>query len=173
MKKILFVFTCWVLTASINKAAGQEPAEGAYTKPDKILADDPGRRAGGDEPLKISPRALHHFKEVFNDTTGSRWYATKDGFIGKINRGNTNIRMGYSKTGIWEYSIRYYAESKLPLPIRNMVKQSYFDDSIDWVEEIDIKHNGLYYIVHLQDKHSFKKVLVHEDEMELIKEMEK
>jgi len=126
-----------------------------------------------DGSAAVSIRALRHFKNVFDDTTGSRWYLVKDGFIAKIVRGDVAIRMGYDKRGDWDHSIKYYAEDKLPFEIRDAVKRNYYDSSIDGVEEIDIRQHGLYYLVHIHDNTHWTNVLVHDGEMEIMKRWEK
>ena len=169
-KQFLAVFACSLLLMAGNVAFGQEATARLYAKNQKIWNVNTLSASIGDESSAVSVRALRHFNNVFDDTTGSKWYVIRDGFMVKLTRNNVSVRMGYNKQGGWENTIRTYAEDKLPFEIRDMVKKAYYDCSIEIVEEIEVSR-GLFYIVHLRDSRSWKNVLVHDGELELIKEI--
>jgi hypothetical protein len=171
-KQFLAVFACSILLVAGNVAFGQEATARLYAKNEKIWNVNTRNISTGDESGAVNVRALRHFKNSYEDTTGSRWYQIRDGFMVKLTRNNVAVRMGYNKQGGWENTIRTYTENKLPFEIRDIVKRAYYDCSIEIVEEIEVRR-GLYYLVHICDNRSWKNVLVHEGELELIEEIRK
>lgn len=89
-------------------------------------------------------------------------YFKKEGFTGKVY---------YDERGHWQYSLIYYAESKLPKSVRATVKSVYYDMSITVVEEVQTA-DAKVYVVHLEDNASIRIIKVNDDgEMETMQEI--
>jgi hypothetical protein len=80
---------------------------------------------------------------------------------------NIPVRIAEKRT------IPSYPEEFLPYAVRGRVKSTYyFDYTINRAEEIQI-NNKTVYIIHIEDKSGFKLLRVCDDEMEVIKELNK
>ncbi|HEV8285685.1 MAG TPA: hypothetical protein VGQ09_15330 [Chitinophagaceae bacterium] len=73
-------------------------------------------------------------------------------FIAKYAFNDVSYRVGYDKNGNWLYTIRTYAENKLPRNVRLIAKRSYKDYHITLVEEIEQPSDSFTYIIHLEGK---------------------
>jgi hypothetical protein len=69
--------------------------------------------------------------------------------------------------------MRQYAETKLNREVRAQVKSVYFDYNIILVEEIQRCAKPLTYVIHLEDKVSFKNIRICDREMEVMTEIGK
>lgn len=133
------------------------------------------------EPIKnrktlwgtISIKALRNFKTSFEGAANEKWFITANGFIVKFSLDNNSSRASYDKKGNWKYTLQQYAEDKLPIDVRKLIKTSYYDHQITLVEDIDILAGGKYYLVHMQDANSWTNVLVHNNELMIMETLNK
>ena len=118
-------------------------------------------------PLKLNEiniDAMRDFTKKFSGATNVKW----------VNRGRlTSVyftdagvqsRSTYDKNRGWEYTLRYYDESKMPPRIRHLVKRTYYDFSILLVTEVQ-RPGQLQYFVKMEDKFSFLTVLAIDGEV--------
>ena len=120
----------------------------------------------------ISVKALKNFDKSFKGATNVGWYKISDGFSAFFMQNENQNRAYFDTKGNLTFTITYYSGKKLPHDIRSMVKSTYYDYEIPFVEEI---HAGekIVYIVHLEDETTWKKVKVSDDGMELIEDFNK
>jgi hypothetical protein len=125
-----------------------------------------------DKTSGISFKAIKDFNKSFKGATAVDWYKIVDGFLATFTQDNKFNRAFYDKKGNPTFTITYYDGKKLPRDIRAMVKSTYYDYDIPYVEEV----NGggkVVYFVHLEDEKSWKKLRVSEDGMEMIEDFTK
>jgi hypothetical protein len=122
---------------------------------------------------EISTKAVRNFIRDYKNVTDAEWFRSPDGlFVVYFTSDSINSTVYYNKEGDFDRMIRYYNEEKLPREVRHLVKSNYYDFSIYHVSEF--RSNGkTAYVVVLEDKNSWKKIRVADNEMEVIGEFSK
>jgi hypothetical protein len=122
---------------------------------------------------EISTKAVRNFIRDYKNVTDAEWFRSPTGsFIVYFTSDSINSTIYYTKEGEFDLMIRYYNEEKLPREVRHLVRSNYYDFSIYHVSEF--RANGkTAYIVVLEDKTSWKKIKVVDNEMEVIGEFSK
>ncbi|HTQ65187.1 MAG TPA: hypothetical protein VMI12_10335 [Puia sp.] len=120
----------------------------------------------------VNSKALRDFKKNFKNVTNEVWYSVPGGYDAEFTEDDIKNSVVYNKEGRWEYTIQRYGEDKLPDEIRSIVKSQYYDYSISTVDEIHVDQKPIY-IVHMQDKDSWKNVRVYDGEMTVIEDFNK
>src|ERR1022692_1396105 len=183
MKKIILIFALGLIpcVALINNMYAQRSdVKTLLAKDTKYLLtliepDTPNSGSASvitDKSSAISGKAINDFNKVFKGATAVSWYAIKDGFLAVFTQDNNFNRAFYNKKGNLNATITYYDGKKLPHDIRAMVKSTYYDYDIPYVEEVHAE-GKVVYIIHLEDEKSWKKLRVSEDGMELIEDFNK
>jgi hypothetical protein len=131
--------------------------------------------ATGTAELKTTnAKALKDFRARFSQSMNESWYAMSDGYLSTFKIEGSVTRVYYNKKGHWQYTLKSYNEDKLPRDIRATVKRTYYDYAITLVQEVQASDDRVVYIVHLEDKSSFKNVIVSPDgEMTIMEEFQK
>lgn len=125
-------------------------------------------------PVNISTRALKDFTKTFKKTADVGWFVIKDGYLAEFKQDGITTKVYYDRKGRWVGNLRGYMEDKLPPNIRHLVKSTYYDYSINYVQEVTVGTNTVY-LVKIEDKTSFKTIRVQDgemDEMEAFKKSE-
>lgn len=183
MKKTILIFAMgFVLCVALinNMYAQRSDVKTLLAKDTKYLLtliqpDTPNSGSANvvvDKSSAISVKAINDFNKGFKGATAVSWYTIKDGFLATFTQDNKFNRAFYSKKGNLNATITYYDGKKLPHDIRAMVKSTYYDYDIPYVEEVHAGDNVVY-IIHLEDEKSWKKLKVTEDGMELIEDFTK
>ena len=111
---------------------------------------------------KVNNKALRDFKDRFNHVTGEKWYEMPFFYLTYFQAAGIKNRVYYDKKGHWQYTVKSFQEDKLPKETRSIVRSTYFDYEITFVEEIDSADRRVY-IVHLEDENSLLNLRVSED----------
>jgi hypothetical protein len=98
----------------------------------------------------ISAKAIRNFKTVYKDIEGESWYKMPDGYRANFIDRGISYTLSYNKRGNWLNTIKRYDEKKLPVEIQHLVITSYPDFTIRSLEEIEMPHNTVLYIIHLE-----------------------
>jgi hypothetical protein len=120
----------------------------------------------------INVKAIKSFDKTFKGVSNVSWYTIADGFGATFTQNENLNRAYYDKKGNLTFTISYYNGKKLPHDVRAMVKSTYYDCEIPFVEEIR-KGDHVVYIVHLEDETTWKKVKVSDSGMELMEDLNK
>lgn len=120
----------------------------------------------------ISPKAVKNFTRSYKDVTTETWIQTKTGFAARFVDDGIKHTILYDTKGNWIGLVKNYTEDKLPKDVRSIVRSKYFDFSIFYVDEVEsVDSNGIpTYVVHIEDKTSFKLIRVYDGQMETWKE---
>jgi hypothetical protein len=121
----------------------------------------------------ISTTASRDFVKRYDNALDAKWYKVPDGWIAKCTLDNHKASVAYDRHGNWVYTMKTYAENKMPRDVRAIVKSTYYDYQIVVVQEILKGKYPVVYVVHLQDSTCWKNVRVCEGEMEIIEEYQK
>jgi hypothetical protein len=109
-------------------------------------------------------RAVRDFIRQEGDGKEEKWYKTDEGFLAEFEQGGRKGRYFYNKKGVWCYSILGFGESGLPEDIRRLVRSTYFEFGIGWVEQVS-GTQGVAYVVHIENAKAWKEIVVRDGEM--------
>ena len=125
---------------------------------------------------KLTPteKAVKSFSKEFKNVVPVI-YPSADGFILSSTANGHQITSAYDKQGNWNYTINRYPAASLALDIMNVVKENYNTEGyfITTMEKVDQPASNSVFIVHLQNKNSFKTLRVINSEVELVQDFKK
>jgi len=121
----------------------------------------------------IPIKAVRNFKNSYQQVDYETWYEVPDGYRARFTRDAVLHLVTFNKNGKWLNTIRQYDETILARDVRAMVRSAYYDYNIVLVEEIEQAWKPVTYIIHLEDKLTFKNIRVCDREMEIIAEINK
>ncbi len=106
----------------------------------------------------INARALKDFTRSFKNADKASWFEIKDGFVARFKEDDVETKAYYDRKGRWTSTIRTYNEDKLPKDIRKLVRSTYYDYSIYFVNEVTVGDQKAY-LVKIQDETTLKTIL--------------
>ncbi|GGB04528.1 hypothetical protein [Puia dinghuensis] len=112
-------------------------------------------------------RASRDFWSRVGEQKGEQWYKLQVGYQAEYTDGPVKGVYLYDKKGNWIYSILTYGEDRLPQEVRQLVRSTYYDFSINWVKEVSDAQN-LVYVVHMESDKAWKEVAVQDGEMRVL-----
>ena len=130
-----------------------------------VIMNEPGT-------VNVNSRALKDFTKSFKDAENVSWSEMKDGFIAKFIDGGVETKAYYDQKGRWTATIRTYKENKLPKDIRKQVKSTYYDFTINQINEVTLGQITAY-LVRIEDEDSFKTIRVIDGEMDVYEDYKK
>jgi hypothetical protein len=133
-----------------------------------FAAPDSGR------PVSIvHAKVMRDFILRYGDVSYARWSADEKGSTMYFVKDGYHNRAMYDVRGVWQYSLLYYDEARMPREVRRTVKREYFDSRITAVEEVQVEA-GKAWFVHLEEGVQCKIVKVYmSGEMETVEEFSK
>jgi len=124
---------------------------------------------------EVSSKAVRHFKQTYKNADSVKWSKLTDGKGGFgasfVSDGISTI-VRYDLGGNYDCSFREYYEDNLPKQVRHQVKSVYYDFTIRFIKEVNMYDNTVYLIT-LEDKASWKHILVTEHKIVVLKEFSK
>lgn len=123
----------------------------------------------------IGARELKLLTRRYKNIPVESWFKIKGGFNATLVSEGIRYTIFCDNNGEWTGSVKGYKEDKLSSEIKKTVKHNYKDHSIIYVEEVETaESNGVpVYLIHLEDKNSFKVVSFFEGHMKVKQEFEK
>ncbi|HEY5968745.1 MAG TPA: hypothetical protein VIU35_12285 [Chitinophagaceae bacterium] len=123
----------------------------------------------------ISPRALKNFADTYKNISGESWTKVKGGFSALFTLNDIRTTILYDSRGYWVGSIKHYYEEKMLHEVRHIVKSTYYDYSIIYIQEVETADTkGMpTYIICLEDKAKIKMIRICDGEMSVWKEYTK
>ena len=121
----------------------------------------------------IPIKAVRNFKNTWQHVDNETWYEIPDGYRARFTEDDVLYLVTYNKKGKWLHTMRQYDETKLEHDVRAQVRSVYYDYNILLIEEIERAMKPLTYIVHMEDKTSFKNLKISDREMEVVTEINK
>jgi hypothetical protein len=110
----------------------------------------------------INSKAIKDFTAKFGAGLNEYWFKVSDGFVSNFRVDGFLNRVYYDRKGRWQFTVKAYAENKLPTDIRAIVKSTYYDYKITMVEEVR-STDRLVYIIHQEDPKHIMKLRIFED----------
>lgn len=170
MKNVFFVSLMAIgLVTGINNSACSQITAGLITKVQTVAGEQGAYAVAGVE--RVDTRVMRNFLKSFHETGDQKWYRYNDRYVVYFDSNAVHYRIEYDSKGNWSGTEKVYKENKLDRSIRKVVKSVYFDFAITGVQEILLPGAvaGPVYIVHLEDKYSFKEVCVYDNELTVLK----
>lgn len=121
----------------------------------------------------IPIKAVRSFKNSWQHVDNETWYQIPDGYRARFTEDGVLYLVTYNKKGKWLHTMRQFDETKLERDVRAQIKSVYYDYIILLVEEIEYAMKPLTYIIHMEDRASFKNIKICDREMEVITEINK
>jgi hypothetical protein len=150
----------------VNLAATQSASSSATASSGAAIANEAAVST-------ISVRAIKDFKGRFTKVADERWFLMDKGFCAYFTQDGLKVRTYYDARGHWKASLKYCNEFQIPHFIRDVVKRTYYDLAITFVNIVEVPEHTVY-LVHLEDKTSLKIVRVNEEgEMDVLNEFTK
>jgi hypothetical protein len=172
----LFILCLFTVTkiSRLNAQTGTRP--GMSEIQNNIFGTEQGKKTASydiNSLEEINPKALKDFDKTYKNAENVSWTKTKDGFIATFISNDTRYRILYSINGKWSASVKGYHEEKLPFYIRDLVKSTYYDYNIFYIEELETVFSNRVptYIIHIKDKNNIKLIRVFDREMEVWKDV--
>jgi len=163
MKKLFLIVILAIITDTVTTAQGSASINDETTS---VNGSKKSVRGNGLARLKASEDFLRSNKQAKN----VRWYDVPNGFFVYYTKDEKKGRRFYNSKGKFVYNSLSYQERSLPVEIRNRIKSVfYMDYKITHVNEI-LEEGKTIFIVQLTDNKTWKNILIHDDEMEVIKE---
>ncbi|MDQ6763710.1 MAG: hypothetical protein M3015_13930 [Bacteroidota bacterium] len=183
MKKIFFayavscLFTCFV----INKASAQFSTDlvslNTGTKETLMQKYNSALPENSDKDYRntINIHAVRKFVRDFKNAKNVVWIKANDGYVARFINDSIHITVAYDLRGSWTYTLKKYAENKMPVDVRAMVKSTYFDYAITEVTEIKIpeESENIIYRVLIKYADNFKILQIRNKEMEVVSDYTK
>ena len=121
---------------------------------------------------KKSAKAFKSFSRQFKNVSNADWEMTATGaFVASFREEKVNTKVYYNENGGYICTIKRYAESELPQYVRHMVKSSYYDYAITWVE---VSQSGAtVYLVHIVFGHKSQIIRGTDEGMDIYEELTK
>jgi thioredoxin-related protein len=160
-------------SSGTKQAAGFVVAENAASA--KTIIDKPTVKQlkARLREAKINSKVTSYVNNNFKDVSGLQIFMQdNEPILAKFTVRNKSARILYDKNGNWVYTIINYKEDDLPAAVKNLVKSSYKDFSIAFVQELN-QGDITCYKVFLENCRSYKQILVHNDEITVFQEFEK
>ena len=127
---------------------------------------------GGVGVTDISMNVREHFRKQFPGISGELWSKTENGFVVAFQTEGKRNWAFLDRKGNCTAQIHYYEEELLPKEVRGRIKSVYYDYSIGLVKEVSVGKDKVY-MVTLEDKDSWKIIVVGEEEINVYKECKK
>lgn len=164
MKKIIFILTLMMITASVTMAQGNNLS----------LSDEETPAADAQKNISTGVLAQLKAEEDFlrsnKQAKNVRWYDGEKGFFVYYTKDGNRGRSFYNKKGNFIYNVLTYQEQFLPFKIKKWIKSVYYMDyKITHVNEI--RQDGkTVFLVQITDDKVWKKLRIVDDELEVINE---
>jgi hypothetical protein len=172
MKKLFFLAAISSV-ATFNNVKAQTEMNTYAVNTSKTGSNTTGVASNGTAKT-INAKAIKNFSKDYHEATTAEWSQLKDkGFMCRFSYKGVLNRAFYSSNGSWLGTISSYQEAQLPKDIRAIVKRTYYDYAITFVNEINLSENRTTYLVYVEDEKSIKILRIADDEMEVFKEIEK
>ena len=120
----------------------------------------------------VAAKAIRDFKKIFKGDLGEKWYSLTDGYLVEFTHDSTKNVVMYDKKGNWSFTISYIDESRLAPSLKSLVESYYPGYNVTGAEEVSVSA-FTFYVVHVQDKRTWKKLRIWDGEVDLIEDFNK
>jgi len=135
-----------------------------------------GTGTGGDiscnVPLnEISIHAYRHFHRLFSSgVSGEYWFKSEEGYLVSFVRDAQRNQAYFDRRGVYLYSLKYYAGTKMPTVPAELVKRKYPGYQLDVVTEVT-DGEKVFYLVKVISTESVKTLSVNDGKIDVLEDL--
>jgi len=177
MKKNLIALTaaCIMLFQASGNVNAHHPANNCLQKTmqaiEKVVnSNNPGMPSG-----MVTARVMKDFAHRYPGIDSVNWQQGNKGATGDFINKGVNTKIYYDMNGNWSGQLKSYPVSKLDENLRKIVKQQYYDYTIQWVHEIESPASlGIpTYVFTLEGIKDYKIIRLYDGDTDILNECEK
>lgn len=180
MKKNLFAIVAGLISALAvtNGSYAQTQDDIAHVSPVKKYYKMPKPGVGDNSNTAginmVNEKALKNFRKQYK-VNYEKWILESNWIVACYELDNTTCSIYYDKKGNWIGHLKVYHEDEMPKDIIKMIKQEYYDYKILSVQEVETYQSIAMptYIVVIEDEKNIKLIRVHDNEMDVYKELKR
>jgi len=117
----------------------------------------------------VTSKARKNFEMSYKNVSDEKWFNEPGGLVAMFRINDIEHHVFYDKKGGWCNTIRAYDENKLPPDVRHAVRSTYYDYSINLVQEIQTPLSPTTYVIQLIGKTDIISLRMCEGEMTVLK----
>ena len=120
----------------------------------------------------IHVRAVKNFNRQYKDVRDVKWSNADKTIMATFEKDGVQNRVIYYKNGRWLHTILSYEPSRLPEPVREIIRSNFRNYDITWVTEIQ-ERDKVFHFVNIENAKSFKQIAVCDDRFRIYKDLKK
>ena len=134
-----------------------------------------GDNAGKNDSKKAaaSEKAVKNFHRQYKSVSNETWSTLSDAFKVEFMQDSHKTTSVYGKRGNWLYTIERFPSDNLTKDLIDRVKTRYDNYSITIAEKVNQPASQEVFIVHLENKDSYKTIMVTKDDIAVMEEFSK
>ena len=120
-----------------------------------IIINVPEGNTKSDVLSDINDRAIKNFRRNYPGVNNEEWsLGANHAYMAQFSISNIKTLVVYDRNGVFDHSLAYYNEEKMPSDVRQIVKSVYYDYAIISVAEVNINvlDAQTIYIINVQGK---------------------
>ena len=176
MKKVFFSslgIILLILALNFTSHGQSANTEFAFTKNKSSAETSVSKAAPVLNRSNVNSKARKNFVMSYKSVSDEKWYNVTGGLVADFTSSDVSYQVCYDKKGSWVNTIRTYGESKLPDEIRHAVRSTYYDYSINLVQEIETPFSPSTYVIQLVGKTEIISLRMFEGEMSVLNTLTK
>jgi hypothetical protein len=120
----------------------------------------------------VNTRAMRNFVKTYATAVDADWQPMKEGgWQVRFVKDSIRYRVLYSEKGNWLFTLGAYGENKLPRDVRSLVRSTYYDYTISYIDEVSAPGQSIVYLVQIRDARGMKVLRVSDGDMETVNEL--
>jgi hypothetical protein len=179
MKRMPLAGITLLVIAITNTTQAQLASNTPKTNKEKEIINNIYEKTGVNEgsavvvATEVHAKARRNFNKTYKNATNIKWSQFNNGTtqVYCVNDG-IQTTIFYNKSGLREGMLRYYGESRLPLWVQNKIKSNYLNFSIFQTVEVTVGHTTAWFVI-IQDDICWKTIRVVDNELTMVKELQK
>jgi hypothetical protein len=134
-----------------------------------IMPNDP-------KSIRLDELGYTDMGDSYKDAENVTWNKMNNGSsVARFTKDSVKITITYDKKGMWNYTLKRYAENKMPEDVRDMVKSTWYDYSIVEVTEIMLpsERDDIIYNILIKYASNYKILQIRNKEIAIVNEYTK
>lgn len=161
-----------IFSNAIHTTSAADAATGSVLWPIKKNSTQARAQKASLRAAKGYAKAQEHFAKQFKNMSPSKWVSYNDVIVAYCSEDSVNSSITYKKNGRLLHSLTYYSGTKMPQDICAIAEQSFPGTKAFVVTKVN-ESSLKFYVVNLEDAHTFKRVIVYNNEVTLLDDLTK
>jgi hypothetical protein len=117
----------------------------------------------------VNINAARDFRKTYRHASDIKWVLNDNGASVYFVNDGIKMRSSYNGKGRKEYTLKYYDETKMPMDLRQRVKNIYYYHNILMTTEVT-RNNQTYYLVKMENEKEFLTIKISDDDMSVFEQ---